>query len=142
MSAEGGAVRVETGAFRGSTGEELCSRTYLMYLRMYIAAYQLLSSRERSALHMVEVEGKPYKAAAAALEIRLENLKMVIFRARKKILRTLDRVLTTAAAWQPEMVGGSRDRGLRSARTDARPAVRRRAPARTEVRALEQEGAS
>ena len=89
--------------------ERLCERTYVLYLGMYLAAYQLLSTRERTALHMVEVEGKPYKAAAAALGIRLENLKMVIFRARKKILRTLDRVLTTAAAWQPEVVEGRRE---------------------------------
>lgn len=86
--------------------ERICSRTYVMYLQLYLAAYQLLSTRERAALRMVEVESKPYKVAAQELEIRLENLKMVIFRARKKILRTLDRVLAAAAAWQPEMVGG------------------------------------
>lgn len=89
--------------------ERLCSRSYLLYLRLYIAAYHLLSTRERKALHMVEVEGAAYKTAAAELGIRLENLKMVIFRARKKIFRTLDRVLATAAAWKPEMVGGQRN---------------------------------
>ena len=90
---------------------EICSRSYLLYLRMYLAAYHELSSREKQALHMVECEGEPYKAAAAALGIRLENLKMVIFRARKKILRTLDRTVSSVEAWDPKSVGGSRSSG-------------------------------
>ena len=87
---------------------DICSRSYLLYLRMYLAAYHELSSREKRALHMVECEGQPYKAAAAELGIRLENLKMVIFRARKKILRTLDRAVSSVEAWDPKMVGGQR----------------------------------
>ena len=39
----------------------------------------------RAALHKVEVENLSYKAAAASMGIRLENFKMVVCRARKKI---------------------------------------------------------
>ena len=42
---------------------------------------------------MVEVLGITYKDTAAELGIRLENLKMVIFRARRKILRSMTRTL-------------------------------------------------
>ena len=42
---------------------------------------------------MVEVESASYKQAAAALSIRLENLKMVIFRGRRKIYRALEKAL-------------------------------------------------
>src|SRR4029453_19351915 len=48
--------------------------------------------RERRALHLVEVEGVSYRVAAEDLMIKLENLKMVIFRARRKIHRAMRRV--------------------------------------------------
>jgi len=90
----GDAIREESRTF--------CSNAYLIFLRLYMAAYQQLSEREKKALHMVEVLGEPYKNAATALEIRLENLKMVIFRARKKILRMLDHALASAKTWQAQ----------------------------------------
>lgn len=70
-----------------------CSRAYVTYLQLYLRVYSLLSERERRALHLVEVERVSYREAAEALELRIENLKMVIFRARRKIHRTLRRVL-------------------------------------------------
>ncbi|QDV08689.1 ECF RNA polymerase sigma-E factor [Planctomycetes bacterium Poly30] len=69
-----------------------CSRAYVTYLQLYIEFYTMLSDRERRALHLVEVDGVSYRDAAAALGIKLENLKMVIFRARKKIHRAMRRV--------------------------------------------------
>ncbi len=69
-----------------------CSRVYLTYLQLYLRFYAMLSDRERRALHLVEVEGQSYRAAAAELNIKLENLKMVIFRARRKIHRAMRRV--------------------------------------------------
>jgi len=71
---------------------EQCARVYLTYLQLYLRFYSMLSDRERSALHMVEVDGASYRAAAAELGIKLENLKMVIFRARRKIHRAMRRV--------------------------------------------------
>lgn len=62
-------------------------RAYLLYLNLYLVHFEALSLKERTALTMVEVDGASYKEAAAALGIRLENLKMVIFRGRRKILR-------------------------------------------------------
>lgn len=73
-----------------------CAGALTLMLQIYHAAYLELSSRERKALHMVEIDGEPYKVAAEALGIRLENLKMVVFRARKKILRTLERTISRA----------------------------------------------
>jgi hypothetical protein len=52
----------------------------------------MLSEREQRAIQMVEVEGLSYREAADALGIKLENLKMVIFRARRKIHRSMRRV--------------------------------------------------
>ncbi len=49
--------------------------------------------RERLALHLVEVEDKRYREASAILGIKLENFKMVVCRARKKIVRHMNRML-------------------------------------------------
>lgn len=75
---------------RESRGE--CARVYLTYLQLYLAFYGMLSERERRALQMVEVEEQSYRYAADELGIKLENLKMVVFRARRKIHRAMRRV--------------------------------------------------
>jgi RNA polymerase sigma-70 factor (ECF subfamily) len=69
-----------------------CGRVYLTYLHLYLEFYSQLSSRERTAIHMVEVDECSYREAAQRLGIKLENLKMVIFRARRKIHRSMRRV--------------------------------------------------
>jgi RNA polymerase sigma factor (sigma-70 family) len=65
----------------------LADAAYVLYLNLYLAQFQRLSPKEQRALTMVEIEGASYRAAADALGIRLENLKMVIFRGRRRILR-------------------------------------------------------
>jgi len=62
-------------------------RAYLLYLQLYLLHFGRLSGREQEALAMVEVRGASYRDAAAALGVRLENVKMVIFRGRRKIFR-------------------------------------------------------
>ena len=69
-----------------------CERVYLTYLHLYLRFYSMLSERERRALQLVEVEERSYREAAEELGIKLENLKMVIFRARRKIHRSMRRV--------------------------------------------------
>jgi len=69
-----------------------CTRVYLNYLYLYLRFFRMLSEREQRAIQMVEVEGQSYRDAARELGIRLENLKMVIFRARRKIHRSMRRV--------------------------------------------------
>ncbi len=71
---------------------------YLVYLNLYLLHYGKLSEKEQRALQMVEVEGASYKATAAELGIRLENLKMVIFRGRRKIFRGMNRTLQDLAS--------------------------------------------
>ena len=80
----GGAIETES--------QEECARVYLNYLQLYLEFYSMLSERERYALHLVEVKEWSYKQTAAELGIKLENLKMVIFRARRKIHRSMRRV--------------------------------------------------
>ncbi len=72
--------------------ENQCRRVYLVYLHLYLHFYKQLSQREQTALRLVEVDEVSYRDAAEQLGIRLENLKMVIFRARRKIYRAMKRV--------------------------------------------------
>lgn len=80
--------------------ERTCSIAYVLCLVHYLRAYRRLSLRERRALHLVEVKERSYREAAEVLGIRLENLKMVIFRARKKIFRSLNRMFATSEGLQ------------------------------------------
>ena len=89
-----------------------CSRVYLTYLHFYLRFYQMLSEREQRAIHLVEVEGLSYRAAAGDLGIKLENLKMVIFRARRKIHRSMRRVFE---GLPPDMRPARDPRGAREA---------------------------
>ena len=70
-----------------------CLSTYFLILDKYLKFYSQLSLRERTALHRVEVDEKSYREAAEEIGIKLENLKMVIFRARRKIFRAMRREL-------------------------------------------------
>lgn len=79
------------GAVDKETTEE-CNRVYVTYLHLYLRFYSQLSEREQRAIHLVEVESFSYRDAATDLGIKLENLKMVIFRARRKIHRSMRRV--------------------------------------------------
>lgn len=79
------------GAIRRESVTE-CKRVYLTYLHLYLRFYSMLSERERRAIRLVEVDELSYREAAGELGIKLENLKMVIFRARRKIHRAMRRV--------------------------------------------------
>ena len=69
-----------------------CRRVYGILLCLYLEAYETeLKDRDRLALQLVEIEKLGYKDAAARLGIRLENFKMVVCRARKKIVQYMVR---------------------------------------------------
>lgn len=72
---------------------KVVDQAYLLYLNLYWLHFQRLSPKERRALTMVEIDGASYREAAAELGIRLENLKMVVFRGRRKVLRNMRRTL-------------------------------------------------
>jgi RNA polymerase sigma factor (sigma-70 family) len=74
-----------------SESRSACLSSYFLILDKYLKFYGQLSPREQTALHRVEVGGSSYREAADELGIRLENLKMVIFRARRKIFRAMRR---------------------------------------------------
>lgn len=60
---------------------------YLLFLRLYLEQFERLSAKEQKALTMVEVDGRSYREVAAALDLAVGNVKMLIFRARRRITR-------------------------------------------------------
>ena len=75
---------------------EECAQTLIalqLLLAAYLAAFEQLSERERFVLQMVEIKGMRYAQLAQILQIRPEALKMVVFRARRRILERMSRRL-------------------------------------------------
>lgn len=72
-----------------------------LLLHVYLASFQQLSERERFVLQMVEVQGMRYAALGERLGIRADALKMVVFRARKRVHQRISQVLAGAAPAAP-----------------------------------------
>jgi RNA polymerase sigma-70 factor (ECF subfamily) len=68
----------------GEEGSNL-ARAWLLLLARYAAAYERLAPRDRRALEMVELEDLPYSEACRRLGVGLSNLKMILFRARRRM---------------------------------------------------------
>jgi len=66
-------------------------RAFSLYLLHYRAAFELLSDRDRKAMNLVEVDGLTYKEAGDTLGVRASNMKMILFRARKRLVNHMRR---------------------------------------------------
>lgn len=69
------------------------SAAFGLVLRAYLISYQRLSERERTVLQMVEVRRMRYAELGELLQVRPDALKMVVFRARKRLRQHLARLL-------------------------------------------------
>lgn len=113
-----------------------CARVYTTYLQLYLRFYRLLSKREQRALELVEVREWSYRQTAQELGIKLENLKMVVFRARRKIHRSMRRVFDGL----PPDVRPAREPKATSNRPGAEPGVKSRSKGRAGRGAVEAGG--
>lgn len=85
-----------SAASEEAESDRQCERVYGMLLCLYNDIYERdLKPRDRLALQLVEVDRLGYREAAQQLGIRLENFKMIVCRARKKIFQSLVRTLGT-----------------------------------------------
>lgn len=64
---------------------------FSIYLLHYRAAFEQLSERDRRAMDLVEVEELSYKQAGDLLGVRASNMKMILFRARKRLVNHMRR---------------------------------------------------
>jgi RNA polymerase sigma factor (sigma-70 family) len=58
---------------------------WLILLSQYAQAWERLAPRDRTALDLIEVQGLSYAEAGARLGVGLSNMKMIMFRARRRI---------------------------------------------------------
>jgi len=108
MQPEDFRVRRPDRAASEAESAEVVNHAYLLYLQLYLLHFGRLSPKERRALTLVEVDGVSYRDAAADLGIRLENLKMVIFRGRRKIFRGMEQSLGTLSRSDATPVAAAR----------------------------------
>ena len=59
---------------------------WMLMMVHYQAAFEQLSSRDQYAMHLVEVQGMSYREAGVELGVRQSNMKMILFRARKRLV--------------------------------------------------------
>ena len=64
---------------------ESIAGAWSILLHYYLSAWEELSPRDREALQLVEVEGFSYSEACDRLKVGMSNMKMIMFRARKRI---------------------------------------------------------
>ena len=77
---------------------ELLATAWRILLLLYHRAWLELAERERHVLALVEVHGMRYAEVAAVTGSRPEALKMVVFRARRRIHERIGGVLAAANA--------------------------------------------
>jgi RNA polymerase sigma factor (sigma-70 family) len=70
-------------------------RAWWLLLLLYLQAYRALRPREKSRLHLVEIRGLDYATAASRTGETYNNFKMGVFRARRRILRAMERSLSS-----------------------------------------------
>ncbi|TAJ11076.1 MAG: sigma-70 family RNA polymerase sigma factor [Planctomycetota bacterium] len=78
----------ERAALRAEQSADL-RRAWALLMLLYLRAYGELAPRDREALRLVEVEGLGYLEAGARLGVGRSNMKMIVFRARRRISRRL-----------------------------------------------------
>ena len=79
-------VRLEPSAAAALGEDALALRSGLTLLMLHYArCFDQLSSRDRAALRMVEVEGRSYAEVGEVLGTERSNTKMVVFRARRRL---------------------------------------------------------
>ena len=69
---------------------------YGLFLAHYARAWSELSQRDRRTLHLVEVEGLSYEEAGRVLKVGRSNMKMIVFRSRKRIARRMRQAMNAS----------------------------------------------
>lgn len=64
-------------------------RAWLLLLHFYAEAWKELGPRDQRTLHMVEVEGLSYQEAGRSLAVGRSNMKMIVFRSRRRLARRM-----------------------------------------------------
>jgi DNA-directed RNA polymerase specialized sigma24 family protein len=77
----------------------------MIVLVHYAEAYQQLSARDRQALDLIEVQGLSYASACRRLSVGLSNMKMILFRARRRIRARIAERLEASSCGRTALAG-------------------------------------
>lgn len=77
----------------GAEEQRRLAESWTLLLLHYAAAAEQLSPRDREALRLIEVEGLTYAEAGRRLRVGPSNMKMIMFRCRKRIRRHVGRAM-------------------------------------------------
>ena len=69
-------------------------KAWVLLLLLYAEAWKELGQRDRRTLHLVEVEGLSYQEAGRILSVGRSNMKMIVFRSRKRLARRIREAMT------------------------------------------------
>lgn len=79
-----------------SEQQEHLREAWFLLLAHYARAWEQLSARDQETLHMVEVQGLSYAEAGEQLKVGRSNMKMIVFRARKRISRLIRQAMNVS----------------------------------------------
>lgn len=66
---------------------DLVNHAFVLFLELYLRHFSRLSAREQRALTLAEIEGWCYRDIASDLGMSVANVKVMIFRSRRRICR-------------------------------------------------------
>ena len=91
------------------TDEELMHlrSSWMLFLHLYQHAYQTLSARDKQTLELVEIQGLSYREAGEILGVGRSNMKMIVFRSRKRIARRMRQAMNAAVCRPKEELGAA-----------------------------------
>ena len=103
---------------RAETEEQLrrLRIAWMLFLCHYAQAWRELSQRDRRTLHLVEVEGLSYQEAGEILQVGRSNMKMIVFRSRKRIARRMRAAMLPGGEPPAAAPAAARDAWAASAR--------------------------
>jgi DNA-directed RNA polymerase specialized sigma24 family protein len=78
---------------------------WAILLLQYARAWEQLGPRDRLALELIEVQGCTYAEASARLGVGLSNMKMIMFRARRRIRAAIGGTLDAREAKVRRLAG-------------------------------------
>jgi len=81
--------------------------TWMLFLFLYEKAFCTLSQRDRRTLQLVEVEGLSYRDAGELLGVGRSNMKMIVFRSRKRIARKMRLAMNVSVVRPREGLGAA-----------------------------------
>jgi len=96
------------GPRESAQSEEECAglrRAWVLLLLHYAAAWNKLGARDQLALQLVELDGLSYDAAGRRLGVGRSNMKMIMFRSRKRIRALMLRAMATDDPAKLRLVG-------------------------------------